>query len=84
MKGNVTVKKRWDAVEVSQMALKEAEIIKEQGDVENINQLLNKSFPDRTTEAIKGKRRPENYKKMVRELSASIKDQSPAASSEEE
>lgn len=83
MKGKVTVKKRWDAVEVSRMALKEAEITKEHGNVENINQLLNESFPDRTTEAIKGKRRPEIYKKDGKRT-VGIKDQSSEASSEEE
>lgn len=50
------------------MAQKEAEILFELGDIENMNQELRKFVPGRTIEAIKGKRRPAAYKKMVQDI----------------
>lgn len=41
----------------------EAKIMVMLGPTDNINQLLKEKLPNRTIEAIKGKRRPEAYKR---------------------
>lgn len=68
LEGKVDKKKRWTQEEISSMAQKEAEIIYALGNIDNMNQELRKVVPGRTIEAIKGKRRPATYKKMVQDI----------------
>lgn len=49
------------------MALVEAELVAS-GATDNINQEIRKQIPERSIEAIKGKRRPDSYKKRMEEL----------------
>lgn len=86
LKGKKEVKKRWTNKKVNMMARAEAEIMLRLGPTENINQELKKVLKERTIEAIKGKRRAEKYKRMVRDIYASIvpgtaRELSPSSSS---
>lgn len=62
-------KVRWSAEETAMLARKEAELIIE-SNPRFINQELLQYFPQRTLEAIKGKRRKQDYKDQVDEGSA--------------
>lgn len=68
LRGREVVKKRWTEEEEMNMAKREAEILILNDDTININQELHLAFPNRTVEAIKGKRRAAKYKKRVTDL----------------
>lgn len=61
-------KKRWTEIEVSKMANEEARIFHTRGQITNMNEELKKILPGRSIEGIKGKRRPDKYKKMVQDI----------------
>lgn len=69
LKDNVPVKKRWDEDEVSKMDMVESRLIITEY-TENINQEITSR---KIIEAIKGKRRPQFYKKRVEELINGLK-----------
>ena len=75
------VKARWSVEEVRLMARAEASATLA-GDTPFMNQFLEERFPQRSLEAIKGKRRSEAYRAMVRDLCLEM--QSATAASEGE
>lgn len=58
-------KARWSLPETIRMAQLEVRLTLEHPASTNINQLIVEKFPNRTLEAIKGKRRAREYKKLV-------------------
>lgn len=60
------IKTRWTSEEVSMMARKEAELTRLAAPPRFMNQELLRFFPDRTLEAIKGRRRRPDYHELVR------------------
>lgn len=72
LKSRPEVKRRCSEDEVTKMAKEEAKILLRHGDAVNMNQELAKIIPGRSLEAIKGKRRPQSYKKMVLDILNSL------------
>lgn len=63
----VPVKKRWTDVEMNNLAMLEARLLKEGFDG-NMNQELFKQFEGRSFDAIKSRRKSEKHRKMVQDL----------------
>lgn len=66
------VNARWSEEEVRLLALAEARIMHEDPAVRAINQRLQEAFPGRTLESIKGRRKRQDYKDLVREIQANL------------
>ncbi|CAG4985912.1 unnamed protein product [Parnassius apollo] len=76
------VKRRWRDEELALMARTGAQLLEETGRCTNADLLESLSGFERTLEAIKGKRRCGEYKRLVQECRAKVKDKSPPKSSQ--
>lgn len=68
-------KTTWSELEVHEMAIEEAKIINDTpANQKKINQILLAKLEGQTLEAIKGKRRNSDYKKLMADILKSLKD----------